>query len=290
MKQNLLRISISLAMITIASLTWAHDIIVTTDSKKIDAKILEVSKFEIKYKDIDNLDGPTFILPVGDIHCVIYSNGKVDIFKQSNENKQPNENTKTQEPQNSVTPAEADFYESRPKGVSGITGNSSLLFNKKETVYLRIDYGGAEIVSFGHNECGMDKDFPNIAEYTQKTGVVINLDGIEDKVCEKFNKLLMSQKCTLRRFTNNENAHVLIFQIEKIDVGNEGVSKFALNSGSTFGGAVVCGKIIIYDTQQRINICEIDVDRVKGIGALDANDRLENAIMEVICNKLFSIK
>ena len=82
MKRNLLRISISLAMIAIASLTWAHDIIVTADSKKIDAKILEVSKSEIKYKEIDNLDGPIFIIDIQSVSSIIYSNGKVVLYNE----------------------------------------------------------------------------------------------------------------------------------------------------------------------------------------------------------------
>lgn len=67
----------------IASVTLvAQDIIVTRDAQKIEAKITEVSKSEIKYKDWDNQDGPTFILEVTDISSIIYSNGKVTVFNQ----------------------------------------------------------------------------------------------------------------------------------------------------------------------------------------------------------------
>ena len=56
-----------------ASITLvAQDIIVTKEAKKIDAKILEVSKTEIKYKELDNLEGPTFVLGVEDINTVIF--------------------------------------------------------------------------------------------------------------------------------------------------------------------------------------------------------------------------
>lgn len=69
----------------------AQDIIVTTDAQKIEAKILEVSKTEIKYKEKDNLDGPTFTLGVEDINSIIYANGKVTLFndKQSAEKAEP---------------------------------------------------------------------------------------------------------------------------------------------------------------------------------------------------------
>ena len=62
--------------------TWAQDIIITTDAQKIEAKILEVSKSEIRYKEKDNLDGPTFVLGTDEINSIIYSNGKVVFYNQ----------------------------------------------------------------------------------------------------------------------------------------------------------------------------------------------------------------
>lgn len=61
---------------------FAQDIIVTKDAKKIEAKILEVSKSEIKYKEMDNIEGPTFILEANEISSVIYANGKVVLYDQ----------------------------------------------------------------------------------------------------------------------------------------------------------------------------------------------------------------
>ena len=54
------------------TLLFAQDVIVTNDAKKIEAKILEVSKSEIKYKELDNLDGPTFILETSKINSIIF--------------------------------------------------------------------------------------------------------------------------------------------------------------------------------------------------------------------------
>jgi len=70
---------------------FAQDIIITNDARKIEAKILEVSKTEIKYKELDNLEGPTFILSVEDINSIIYANGKVELYNntQSADNSEP---------------------------------------------------------------------------------------------------------------------------------------------------------------------------------------------------------
>lgn len=69
--------------ILVSVLVMSQDVIVTMDAKKIEAKILEVSKTEIKYKEVDNLDGPTFVIGVEEISSVIYSNGKVVLYNQN---------------------------------------------------------------------------------------------------------------------------------------------------------------------------------------------------------------
>ena len=73
---------------------WAQDIIITNMAQKIDANILEVSTSEIRYKEWDNLDGPTFVLGVEEIVTIIYANGKVVLYNQS----ESLENTKAIEP------------------------------------------------------------------------------------------------------------------------------------------------------------------------------------------------
>ena len=59
---------------------YAQDIIFTKEGKRIEAKILEVSKAEIKYKAKSYLDGPTFTIPVEDLKSVVYGNGMETIY------------------------------------------------------------------------------------------------------------------------------------------------------------------------------------------------------------------
>ena len=68
--------------------TFAQDVIVTMDAKKIEAKITEVSKSEIKYKKFDYQDGPTFILSTDDIVTIIYANGEVVLYNNKEEQKE----------------------------------------------------------------------------------------------------------------------------------------------------------------------------------------------------------
>ena len=91
----------------VASSLWAQDIIVTTDSKKIEAKILEVSDSEIKYKEKDYLEGPTFVMSTNKISSVLYSNGKVVLYNQSPaaEKKEEPQQVQTQVAQPAVSSA-----------------------------------------------------------------------------------------------------------------------------------------------------------------------------------------
>ena len=100
-------------ILLISALSFAQDVIITSEAQKITAKILEVSKYEIKYKEFDNIDGPTFILETADINTIIYANGKVFFFK-ANENAQiPTEKTET-------IVAKKDYDLARAENYSGV--------------------------------------------------------------------------------------------------------------------------------------------------------------------------
>lgn len=68
-----------LILLILPSLTLAQDTI-CTPSRKIPAIISEVSPNFVKYRKVDNPNGPIFILPAADITKIIYANGSVDSF------------------------------------------------------------------------------------------------------------------------------------------------------------------------------------------------------------------
>lgn len=61
----------------------AQDIITTKDGSDIQARILEVTNSEVKYKRFSNLEGPTFTISKSDILIVRYENGENEVFKES---------------------------------------------------------------------------------------------------------------------------------------------------------------------------------------------------------------
>ncbi len=58
----------------------AQDVIITIEAQKIEAKILEISTNEIKYKKQNNLEGPIFVMATTEINSIIYANGEVQLF------------------------------------------------------------------------------------------------------------------------------------------------------------------------------------------------------------------
>lgn len=71
-----------LAMIA-TTVSFAQDVIVTTDSKKIEAKIVEVSTLQVKYLDFNYQEGPTFVLSTDEISSIIFSNGQVKVYEHN---------------------------------------------------------------------------------------------------------------------------------------------------------------------------------------------------------------
>ena len=48
----------------------AQDLIVKTDATKIEAKVIEITPEAVRYKRFSNPDGPTYVLPVKEIHYI----------------------------------------------------------------------------------------------------------------------------------------------------------------------------------------------------------------------------
>lgn len=140
MKKNLFSLVMCTLMLS-ASLS-AQDIIITSNAQKIEAKILEVSKTEIKYKEMDNLDGPTFIISTDEVNSVIYSNGRVAVFENTpKNNNQPRETTSSTQ----FSDYKEEFTQSNERHFNGYVELSGIFerfdtgFGKKTTGGIGVD-------------------------------------------------------------------------------------------------------------------------------------------------------
>jgi len=68
----------------------ALDLIVLKDGNMIEAKIMEISPSEIRYKRINNLDGPTVIIPAVNVLSIRYENGTYEIINAGATSQQKN--------------------------------------------------------------------------------------------------------------------------------------------------------------------------------------------------------
>ena len=69
-----------LICISLSYLTFAQDIITKRDGVDIEAKVLEISDENVKYKKFDYQDGPAYNIKTSEILIIRYENGSKDIF------------------------------------------------------------------------------------------------------------------------------------------------------------------------------------------------------------------
>ena len=69
-----------IAILFVSTIGFSQDVITLTDGRTVNAKILELTTEFVKYKKTDNLEGPTYTLPVNDLTKIKYANGSEDTF------------------------------------------------------------------------------------------------------------------------------------------------------------------------------------------------------------------
>jgi len=76
------KIVLALLIATLFSVVsaFAQDVILKTDGTEINAKVLEITDRQVKYKDIGFIDGPTRNIDIFDVFMITYENGKKEVF------------------------------------------------------------------------------------------------------------------------------------------------------------------------------------------------------------------
>ncbi len=83
-----------LLILLCSSVAYSQDVIYTTGGNKLQTKVTEINSTDIKYKDFNNLEGPTYVITKKDVVLIQYSNGVAEVI-----NNNPN----------SITPKGTDF-------------------------------------------------------------------------------------------------------------------------------------------------------------------------------------
>ena len=66
----------------------AQDTLTMRSGENIIVKIIQVGSSEVKYKKIDNLNGPSFSILKSEVSMIQYENGSKDVFKEDMKIKQ----------------------------------------------------------------------------------------------------------------------------------------------------------------------------------------------------------
>lgn len=74
------RLVLIIALICIAGITKAQDVIVKKDKTEIQALVIRVDDENIEYKKWNNQSGPTFVISVNKVALIQYRNGDIDRF------------------------------------------------------------------------------------------------------------------------------------------------------------------------------------------------------------------
>jgi len=63
----------------------AQDLIILKNGSTIEAKVLEISPTEIRYKRFDHLDGPTVVIMAIDVLSIRYENGRTEVINSASQ-------------------------------------------------------------------------------------------------------------------------------------------------------------------------------------------------------------
>ncbi|MDR2231877.1 MAG: hypothetical protein LBE56_01995 [Tannerella sp.] len=127
-------------MITFTCACFAQDVIVTRDSRKIEALVIQVNEDNVRYKRYEKPNGPTFVLQKSDIVTILYQNGNVETFEASNPGTQRATSTPVQRPVQSYQPQQQTQRATQPNPYqtqNQRTAQSNQYSQYQDAVYLK---------------------------------------------------------------------------------------------------------------------------------------------------------
>jgi hypothetical protein len=83
--KHTLKYFLTLLMSAIVFNAVAQDRMYKKNGEIVEIKLLKLSSTEITFKKFDNLDGPEYTIPKGDVVRIRYANGSSDVFEENND-------------------------------------------------------------------------------------------------------------------------------------------------------------------------------------------------------------
>lgn len=86
------------SLLFISTVGYSQDVITLADGRTVNAKILELTTDQVKYKKTDNLEGPTYTVNLSDLSKIKYANGSEDTFTAKKSDAESTSETKSDVP------------------------------------------------------------------------------------------------------------------------------------------------------------------------------------------------
>ena len=80
----------------------AQDLIILRDGNTIEAKVMEITPSEVKYRRFDNLNGPTIVIPKNSVLSIRYENGVVDVIVAASGRQSGNTDSSMMDPNTTI--------------------------------------------------------------------------------------------------------------------------------------------------------------------------------------------
>lgn len=209
---------------------YAQDIIHKTNAQKIDAKIIEVSKQEVKYKESNYIDGPTFILETSEIDSITYANGTVIAY--------------TDRIIDESTDTKNDTFEIKPD--PHVVGKSHLDWHNYldyihiyKTIHID-DFSTIYILPIDYTKV----TFPN-KEDNRYEAMVNGINNFPDIIQQQIIKRIPKQNVVILRewpTQLKDNSLCLQVSIEQIDMGSRAL-RFWIGFGAGAQSVKIAGKV-----------------------------------------------
>lgn len=183
----------ALTLIFTMSLCFSQDIITIKTSEDIQAKVIEITTSEIKYKRFDNINGPTYTILKSDVVIIRYENGTKDIFNEEKKNEFV--------PNSSMVTSERTFYvEKTPDGFEQPIIDKLVELNKKITAKQEnSDYTIQCIIS----KTGMGRAKGSIAIVETKTGNLLLKSELVNGQTSAFNGYANPKMITMKKIAED---------------------------------------------------------------------------------------
>lgn len=192
----------------------AQDYIVKRDGTKIEAKVLEISSTEIRYKLFTQPDGPLRIIRISEVEEIIYEDGQFDKFEQRTSDSGPVSTTASRPPVEEKNPiSQGGFF------IEALIGYGQ--YQSRED-YVYYDYYGnyyIEPMTERYNEMAFTIRFGNKWYFAQKG---------------KWSPGLQATWLRLGNYIDTRNIETMFVGTKTISIANVGMAN-AFDFGNNLG-------------------------------------------------------